>query len=60
MRRAALADEVRANSGIEVLADATAFGLYEGNLLGIHHGDTVMKLRARAGCRGHRGCTRRR
>ena len=43
----ALADEVRANGGIAVMDDATAFGLYEGNLLGIHRGDTVMKLRAR-------------
>ena len=44
---AALADEVRGNGGIEVMDDATAFGLYEGNLLGIHRGDTVLKLRAR-------------
>ena len=27
--------------------DATAFGLYEDNLLGVHRGDTVLKLRAR-------------
>ena len=47
LEAAALADEVRGNGGIEVLDDATAFGLYEGNLLGIHRGDTVMKLRAR-------------
>ena len=44
---AALADEVRANGGIEVVGDATAFGLYEGNLLGVHRGDAVLKLRAR-------------
>ena len=44
---AALANEVRANGGIEVMDDATAFGLYEGNLLGVHRGDTVLKLRAR-------------
>ena len=44
---AALADEARANDGIEVMDGATAFGLYEGNLLGIHRGDTVLKLRAR-------------
>ena len=44
---AVLADEVRANDGIEVMDNATAFGLYEGNLLGIHRGDTVLKLRAR-------------
>ena len=43
----ALAEEVRANGGIDVLDDATAFGLYEGNLLGVHSGDTVLKLRAR-------------
>ena len=43
----ALADEVRGNGGIAVMDDATAFGLYEGNLLGIHRGDTVLKLRAR-------------
>ena len=44
---AALADEVRANGGIEVMDGATAFGLYEDNLLGVHRGDTVLKLRAR-------------
>ena len=44
---AALADEVRGSGGVEVLDDATAFGLYEGNLLGVHRGDTVLKLRAR-------------
>ncbi len=44
---AALADEVSANRRIEVLDDATAFGLYEGNLLAVHRGDTVLKLRAR-------------
>ena len=44
---AALADQVRANAAVEVMGDATAFGLYEGNLLGVHRGDTVLKLRAR-------------
>ena len=44
---AALANEVRANGGIEVMDGATAFGLYEGNLLAVHRGDTVLKLRAR-------------
>ncbi len=43
----ALANRVRAAGGIEVMNGATAFGLYEGNLLGVHQGDTVVKIRAR-------------
>ncbi len=44
---AALVGRARAADGIEVMDDATAFGLYEGNLLGVHRGDTVLKLRAK-------------
>ena len=42
-----LADTVRSSEEIEVLSGATAFGLYEGNLLGIHRGSGIIKLRAR-------------
>ena len=41
-----LAMEVEASDRIEVLSDATAFGLYEGRLLGITHGDSMIRLRA--------------
>ena len=43
-----LAGAVRARSNIEVLSAATAFGLYEGNLLGVHQGSRLIKLRARS------------
>ena len=43
---ARLAGEVSSHRGIEVRSGATAFGLYEGNLLGIHCGSSVVKLRA--------------
>ncbi len=42
-----LAREVEANDRIEVLPDATAFGLYEGGLLGIASGGSMIRLRAR-------------
>ena len=42
-----LAMEVEANDRIEVLLEATAFGLYEGGLLGIVSGDSMIRLRAR-------------
>ena len=41
-----LAPEVEANDRIEVLSEATAFGLYEGRLLGITQGDSMIRLRA--------------
>ena len=41
-----LASEVEANDRIEVLSDATAFGLYEGRLLAITQGDSMIRLRA--------------
>ena len=43
----ALAERVRSDNGIEVLAPATAFGLYEGNLLGVLCDDRMVRLRAR-------------
>ena len=42
-----LAMEVEANDRIEVLSEATAFGLYEGRLLGITQGGSMIRLRAR-------------
>ena len=42
-----LAMEVEANDRIEVLSEATAFGLYEGGLLGIARSDSMIRLRAR-------------
>ena len=42
-----LAYSVQASSNIEVLSDATAFGLYQDNLLGILTGDHLVKLRAK-------------
>ncbi|HEV8673506.1 MAG TPA: 2Fe-2S iron-sulfur cluster-binding protein [Methylomirabilota bacterium] len=44
---AALAAEVAAESRIRVLNEATAFGLYEGGLLGVLQGRRFVKLRAR-------------
>lgn len=44
---AALAREVTAEGRIRVLAEATAFGLYEGGLLGVLHGRRFVRLRAR-------------
>ena len=41
-----LAAEVKASDRIEVLSEATAFGLYEGRLLGITQGDSMIRLRA--------------
>jgi sarcosine oxidase subunit alpha len=43
----ALAAEVLAEDRIRVLADATAFGLYEGGLLGVVQGRRLVRLRAR-------------
>jgi sarcosine oxidase, subunit alpha len=39
--------EVEASANISVLSDANAFGLYEGNLLGIDAGNRTIKLRAK-------------
>ena len=44
---AQLAEAVHSSDGIEVLANATAFGLYEGNLLGVLDGSRMVKLRAK-------------
>ena len=43
-----LAGAVQSRSNIEVLTGATAFGLYEGNLLGVHQGSNLIKLRAKS------------
>ena len=43
---ARLAERVRSEKRIEVLSSATAFGLYEGNLLGVLCNDRLIKLRA--------------
>lgn len=40
-----LADAVHDHPNIEVLTEATAFGWYEGNLLGVVQGDRLIKLR---------------
>jgi sarcosine oxidase subunit alpha len=45
---AEMAGAVAAESRIRVLAGATAFGLYEGGLLGVLQGRRFVKLRARA------------
>ena len=42
-----LGARVDASEGIDVLLSATAFGLYEGNLLGVYQGDRMVELRAR-------------
>ena len=42
-----LADLVASSVSIEVLSNATAFGLYERDLLGVLHGDNLVRLRAR-------------
>ena len=42
-----LDEAVQSLSGITVLTDAAAFGLYEDNLLAIHHGRELTKLRSR-------------
>ncbi len=39
--------DIEAFANIEVLSEATAFGLYDGNLLGIDAGDRTIKLRAK-------------
>ena len=44
---ARLANLVKAELGIEYLPDATAFGLYEGKLLGVSQGNTLVRVRAR-------------
>ena len=41
-----LAMEIENNPRIEVLSEATAFGLYEGRLLGITQGGSMIRLRA--------------
>ena len=43
---ALLAEEVGEHDNITVFTGATAYGLYEGNLLGVHQGQEVIKLRA--------------
>jgi sarcosine oxidase subunit alpha len=43
----ALADAVAAEPRITALAGATAFGLYEGSLLGVMQGRTLIQVRAR-------------
>ena len=43
-----LAKAVRSRPNIEVLTSATAFGLYESNLLGVHQDSRLIKLRARS------------
>ena len=42
-----LAAAVRATGAIDVLSEATAFGLYQDNLLGVLAGDEFVKLRAK-------------
>jgi len=42
-----LANAVDSAKGVEVLSGATAFGLYEGNLLGVVQADRMVKLRAK-------------
>ena len=41
-----LAQSIRSSGRIDTLSGATAFGLYEGNLIGIVQGTTTIKLRA--------------
>ncbi|GAC1431409.1 MAG: FAD-dependent oxidoreductase [Chloroflexota bacterium] len=43
----ALAERVAAQPSLEVLTGAHVFGLYEGNLLGVAQGDTLIEVRAR-------------
>lgn len=45
---ARLRDLVLAEKGIEVLSDATVFGLYEGTLVGVVQRGTLCRVRARA------------
>lgn len=42
-----LSEAVNDAENLTVLSDATAFGLYEGKLLGVHHGRELVKLRTR-------------
>ena len=44
---ARLVQSLRSSAGIEVLSDATAFGLYQDNLLGVLCNDRLVKLRAK-------------
>src|SRR5207247_5426079 len=46
-RARALAAELAA-AGVQVLAPATAFGVYEGNLLGVQRGQRLIELRYQA------------
>jgi sarcosine oxidase subunit alpha len=48
--------QVRSHVSVRILCDATAFGLYEGNLLGVVQGQRLVKVRARQiiGCTGAR------
>ncbi|MEE9198887.1 MAG: FAD-dependent oxidoreductase, partial [Dehalococcoidia bacterium] len=42
-----LAEAAVSNPSITILSNATAFGLYEDKLLGVHHGRELVKLRCR-------------
>ena len=42
-----LAAAVAAEENVDVMADSQVFGLYEGNLLGILSGDSLVKMRAK-------------
>ena len=42
-----LSEAVSSAPGLTVLSGATAFGLYEGKLLGVHHGRELVKLRTK-------------
>lgn len=44
---AGLAGQLLAHSGINVLGNATCFGIYEGNLLGISQGERLIHLRGK-------------
>ncbi|MBV9278771.1 MAG: (2Fe-2S)-binding protein, partial [Chloroflexi bacterium] len=45
---AEMAHRLAGHPNVEILTDATAFGLYEGNLIGVARGDTLIELRAGA------------
>jgi sarcosine oxidase subunit alpha len=42
-----LAEALRKQARARILSDTTAFGLYEGNLLGAFHGHQLLKIRAK-------------
>ncbi len=43
----ALAERLQGRENVEILTSAIAFGLYEGNLLGVAQGEALIELRAR-------------